>query len=1209
MTVPDFDKQPTPHPFSEDFANHSAKLPPNQQAFPNQTNSPNQHNAPQFGSNQFGGTQPGTGSKSSNQVRNTLLVVFGVVGFSFLFICGGIGTLAYFLIEKANQRTVAEPIPARPPFSNEMREFDQSLASAQQPKTLTAAEQAKIDSLEKFIADAITAINSGGLPPHDSNGFFAAIEQSPEQPNLNAFERLSVNAELQSQFPPPDVNQQFRLLAAHQDPQTKTWVADILFYSASDFAISSRWYLYETPLGWKLYDHARIEFSRRASDEWALYIRYSRNRKLADGMSDALALCSEAENFAFAEPPDMQRAERLLQKAEATPTLPGDRFETRLRIAWTAQALGLNDHARRLLNDLYRSTASLAAGASLSYDLQLKGELDQQLQLAKRLADAHPHHPNAMRAYANALQAADRNGEAVDLWLKIHQILPDDTSILWNLLYQVDEVQAAQLIQQQLDYSTDRTPIFTLLKTSSERDFDHSRLLAELQQRGCELSSQLQAYLQVASDLRANNAEQAITALTALKGQTEDTEIAQQAAGWLQQIWQSTDDYRSLFANAEDLTVTLHGLLQEIVYDEFYGNSTALLAAVEDSERNVASHPFAALISAILSPHPEPEQQLSNLRRFLDWAEAEPEDFTRLDDEYLIEDAQQRWIMAMTNQGRYAEVLSALPANPSVVEFYVTALLRRGDLPAINALRDAEPIQSLGSSQAINLLVQAYRDHLADDFAAADDYLVKAITAYESFNGDTDWRYAGHLGNEMIDLRAHWLIDRQSMPDPNDFQTGSPQTAALLFEKLCDDADTYLNSSLLDWCKRAKDRFLEHADPATQQRCEQQLLSSAYYLAISTSKWAEAADASLQLLEQVSTNEDPSNYIRWIHAQRAVSALCRAGRMPEAYQVASEHDAKADPQSQRIPLLANVLLADGLYDRLLEVLAPFNPTTVSTWLSSSDARNKLVSDPKLIDTLSQHYSYALRDLYHARYLRIGTVATEPPNEQTVIAAVQSVLGASARVQQYPATSEASESSRSTVYYVQDDTGNNYLVAIASARPAINEALPAALYEQVQQCPLVITVSSPQWSFESTIPVWKLANALIDHDSRFVVAPFCSRVWYGDDLSNRLQWNEQIPISQPSTVIDSDLFVDTNAPMDTTAVKQTGDELRKRLEQESTVPCTIQIAVADVMVAVQAEALSINEDSTVQVRLQEDYPLETFLKQGHTVSADIQQVRL
>ncbi|MFY7874334.1 MAG: hypothetical protein ACOVQM_02745, partial [Pirellula sp.] len=267
-----------------------------------------------------------------------IFAVLAFFGFLGLLMCGGVFALVYFA---ANRSNVAD-LPTRSGgFREDAIRFNASLfkkakelstnsptvtsavplesaAESQTTDNTSSGEDVQpVKEVRSWVEETVAKSNTGEAPSLNKRVFLAAVNQRLNPRKKNWLNSLLIEQIFSQADPSPETEGTGIVLDVQQNGRFAR--ADLLFQSYTGDSLSIQWFLILEDANWTIYDWQRMEYGRRASEEYANYFENIDSQDV-EGYDLAIAKLGSA----VSKSEDRNAALREIREAEAIKVLPRD---------------------------------------------------------------------------------------------------------------------------------------------------------------------------------------------------------------------------------------------------------------------------------------------------------------------------------------------------------------------------------------------------------------------------------------------------------------------------------------------------------------------------------------------------------------------------------------------------------------------------------------------------------------------------------------------------------------------------------------------------------------------------------------------------------------------------------------------------------------------------------------------------------------------
>ncbi|QEG38375.1 tetratricopeptide repeat protein [Roseimaritima ulvae] len=1105
-----------------------------------------------------------------------VLVVLAIVGAVGMAMCCGVGTLAYVALDSVTKGRVATQLPARTgAFAQDADRFNRSLAEL-------SDDPCDDSGICEFVRRSAAAGNQDEPIPFSRSMFLEAIAKSHHSGGrLPVADRLMINTWLVDGEPFPDTEEFHRILHIEHDAATDLASVDLLFYTSDNQCESYQWFLVRENGSWKVYDWQRLEYGRRMSDEYAGYVKGV--SPAAEGYDEVMVKLGEAQQLR--EDGEEQAAKDLLLACEQTPMLPGDLPVAKLRIAYLWLGWGENQQAVRVLESIQTPDQRWGVWPVLSMAYLNLGEYQTALDIAEKARRQSPQHPNVYWLLSEIYDGLDRTEEAADAALQAFVICPEDISLLGNVVYYGRPQDVPTLLE-------------VLNETQSQAGW--SRILNQASYStkwGAALVEQLPQFSDVplgAAEIAAGNLawsqqdyDTAAKHFAAAKRTADQAFLQDMAASDYLYARMEEDRFAELLDEAEDVDETLLQLVRLSYDDEFYGDETALLQAIEQREDLSDNIWATALRGWVYSVSEQPEPALEEFARFADWLKANPDALDE-DDQWLASTADYYLADSLLELKRPLDVLARWPEDHQRHEQMGTQLLQLRERSTINDFLQSTTDNKVDSVRLQRLRLQAelaFRDHQPQ--ACQQLHQQVEALARQVYDESQSYQLFGLRQRRAADMV--WASERDDRLSAiaSVFELQDTDVRDALIVQVANQAYDVHDAELLEECRRLAD-----AKGITELPVLAELQAKGGQLSLIEGRYQQAIDTLQVALDNTPDDE------RWDHERRReslLSAYLGAQRFDEARRFAT-----AEPSAYEgdVPTVALVDLASGDPQALRGYFDAGDRDArieFGDWLANSAHRQWLnqYADQDWFDGLIGDVSLAIRSQGASEEGTLLFPAETAIAESNVEQFLQAAAGKPFQLTavNLDAAEDNAQAWLATAEGGQRLVIHSRLVTCPNQGLQIEDAV--ALIDQVRALSIAVLDQRPQ----ATRRLFAVAAAAAQDDAIGFWYESERCLWTQPELAKQLQWTRRLPIG-PRVARNPLLEVNSLQPTDTQGYIDIEQWAQRLKDSEGPLSVSLSLDCGSVSEAVPCLVEDVDMDEyELLVRPTADSVLFPWIKQG------------
>ncbi|WP_145169846.1 tetratricopeptide repeat protein [Rubripirellula lacrimiformis] len=1082
-------------------------------------------------------------SQPAGRVPRTSLWVTGGIITAFLFcLCAGLGTAVWFFAGQWDSSTPLADLPPREDsvsssFGSDAEVFNQGLlesisqSEAERADQHFAADDAELPNLaaasdrdlqvRKFIQHAARSANEGGPIPFHRDMFIAAIAQSPETVgSLHWADRFAIKGWLDDYEPVPDETDQYiRIVNIHWDDNPILATVDVIFYSDENQADSQRWFLVHDDGKWQVYDWLSLEYGRRMSDEYAVYV--AGETRLAEGLDLIINQLGDAQTAWDAGREDVALA--AVKNCETTPTMPQDRSIVLLRIAYTWMYFGRYGDALKSLQKITDPDRRWGVWPMVALCHLNMGRDEMALQAANKVLDQSPNHPRSHWLLSIVHQQMDRMDLAADEAVLALAGCPRDQSLVDSLM----SYQRQQDIPALLDamrHSTSGTWTGLADWAAYDRSWADALVQAVDSRTDLDMPDGIRVMIDANQAWSKQEFGRAAELFLQVRSEATDRDIRRVASQDHADARVETSQFEELFRESEDPTATFSMLVHWCFEGDFYGDPEKLFSAIAAWDESASSSDederwltglrgwcHWQLIDAVttkFSDDPNPDlaavhavAALEDLSAFGQWRQSVVESQAEADgmdgedddgdsDESLISAVDRSIASVRLSQGQWAEVLDQFPDDVLIQDRLLHGL-RLGGAEAMQSALDSSDDESGPEIEFFRNRLRAELASQSGEMEAADRWFGKATEAVQDL--DPEGYYGLHPS--VLEQRADGLVVHRMLPSEVKIDEGG---FADLVTRVVRRAARWGDSrSVQAWSGRAvPDSFDAEQLAEIRVRVAETRFANGDF---------ETAASGL--------GGDPSSDSRWsqrIHRLR-LQALLEADDFDAASELvkqtvnqAGDAMPQSDSADHRTPPREMALIALARQDtvELQRLLAEFPSDVVAEWMEGSLQRRWLVrmaSKPELLPILNE-YSYTVGSVMSESTGRLFMPQDHEFSERSISAALQSATAETFRM----TALKPSDDSGDTAWMADSPSGQRFLIMNSTNNVWTTPQMSSGSGDAVM---IAVLDQMPQ----ANRRLFQVAAAMAGDEAVAFSWLDEGLSWWEGDLRDRIQWDDRVPV--------------------------------------------------------------------------------------------------
>ncbi|TWU39246.1 hypothetical protein Poly41_20680 [Novipirellula artificiosorum] len=1107
-----------------------------------------------------------------------MFVVLGVIALGVMLFCGGIGLVVFFAARQIAQPSSGIEQPERVGgFQADADRFNQVLARLSSDPgfkpTTTDPE------LERFLERSIEDSTAGDEIAFSRDQFIEAVANSKASGGSFGFlDRLTLRTWLDEYPPAPASLDDFtRVIDIRMAPSGNLAEVDLLSYSEESQIDALEWFLAKENDQWRLYDWQRMAFGRRMSDEYASYIKGE--PPIDEGYDLAMELLSEAEIAWYED--RREEARRLLLEAEKKPMLAADRSVARLRTAHTWMRLEEYDEAIRVMKTISDPNGMWGVWPSMAVCLWSLDRNEDALEAARNAEKQAPDHPNTRWILSEVLRDLDRDDEAAGYAVKALQVCPHDPTLIRSVVDRLRVEDVPVLVELQAVAGNNED--WASLLDAAIYDEPFAKKLAEEISARDTLPKGLHQLARGALAWANEDHDLAATHFLAAERAAERESLKSLAAENYLSLRMLEDRYDELFSESDDLNATLKSLFLLACEDELYCDEALLLQSLEKRSSDLPigwATGLKAWAEFMLDQH---ETAFADFDAFDKWLDANPDSLSE-QDRWVIDTTDYYLASLLLRLGRPMEVIQRWPESVARHEQVGTSLLQTGNREQIVAfLKDTQQTPS-ESVELQRLRLQAAEAFFDGDARRGDELQQQAVELSRSVYSDDQTYWADELLRQRaIDLVWSRLI-RQGQTEIAGASEMTPEDReTFMLAAISESVDLRDAEQVQVWAKQAENMGIVSGDSYASIQAQ----IGEFELARGHS--AASAEAFKRAVDHTETDR---TWYRQHQVENVMEALLlskHADRIEQARSWLSTQSSESDG----VPLRVTVDLAAGDSETLVSALQQVDPDDVSSWLSQSLTRKLLL--PQL------DKAWAL-ELLQQHPVTISSVPCAATGELVMgeggditLAVVQRLIG-EALGERFVAKSIPVKplEQDDAAWMVTSSTGQRVLVQWSHPKYEIGELPPmlaSSLSEPLRRMTICILDDLPS----AQERLFQVASRAAGETAILFCWDNQDRKWIGPDLSQKLKWDDRVPVSPSMPIVTLIETLETDDDADFVDL----EEWDKRLQDSGgELDIFLTLSAGPVVERLPGVLVGVNsEEYDLLVRPRRDSVLDPLVKNG------------
>ena len=1172
--------------------------------------------------------------KSVDRSTKWIFAVLAFFGFVGLLMCGGVFALVYFA---ANRSNVAD-LPTRSGgFREDAIRFNASLfkkakelstnsptvtsavplesaAESQTTDNTSSGEDVQpVKEVRSWVEETVAKSNTGEAPSLNKRVFLAAVNQRLNPRKKNWLNSLLIEQIFSQADPSPETEGTGIVLDVQRNGRFAR--ADLLFQSYTGDSLSIQWFLILEDANWTIYDWQRMEYGRRASEEYANYFENIDSQDV-EGFDLAIAKLGSA----VSKSEDRNAALREIREAEAIKVLPRDHHVRLLRTAWSYQELDSHTDALRCLNSISDKHASWGVWQTIYESYRAQGKDEDAAKALEEAIRQSPSHPNMASRTSESLLSKGKLTEAFDSSFRAWRYFPRNYMWTSNVIRTVPVGKEIEVLTAAASLDPSHEILLDVIERMSWSQRFTKDLLTQLQSKPW-VSKDLFAYLQLheveetaedgesSDNSRSNSISDAndkkLAIALALLTDSDSESIREKARSWFETECETRNQFDLVINNEKTRKSYLTKISNTLAYDDLWFDRQKLVTALERVSEDASKEPLVQALLGWGKQFSDPQAAKDHFELCLKEMEKPRDSVSEIASSEAIDatietpdDQSSEWLTSikfflaeiMVRQGQAIPALERWMTDETIVRSIVDWTINRQDADNLPGMIKLLQEDGLPAQRWLCLKMEAALAAMSEDYKKSDELLRLASDFIRGQNDEsTKWK-----ADVIASLRGDQLMERRQLglvPTLNE-----PDLERLLLEALR-SADT-----LQDMESTTKLIEIAESSEAKSDKLNREIFLAKASIAASGQQWQQAASMQKKVLDLDGFNADRNfnslDTIDWVNA----SLL--AGELNE---VRDKVEPLPDSRQLVVPK-ANYLLVSNQFDSLRELLAKSSSDSVGDWLTDAQTRKWLQDKP---ETMRQLYEQFAVSPFGISVSTFGNEFTQLQldaaisgyafDERSILSRLETLSG------NQPSISKLNTR-------VARENEGSWIVSIGNARYGLQvnsksrgrEAMLSKELSEIVSKPLTwISLQSLQENEAIEVSLPTLLHSILDDVPEILVDIDRSIIWYGEQISK--DWHtRQHPAITPKTVFDRALtYADSIQPLeepDSAAGKRISFlQARSILKKNASQNVWVDVRLGTVTEQVPGELFGIVEnESRMEIRLTGASQLAPFLQPGQRV---------
>ena len=1089
--------------------------------------------------------------------------------------------------------------------------------------------------IEDFVNDALKNLDSDEEVPFNIDMFIEAIDASHYyRGSMSMIDRLTMASWLKEYTPVPDSTDDYHRVIGFREKGERLAEVDLLFYSENNQSMSVRWFLVRgssdesanpiEPSEWQVYDHARLEDGRRASDEYANYLKA--DAFVADGFDTAIGKAYEISSQWDWDQPDDSVAE--MKKCESIRMLNDDRDIALLRFSYIYLENNQEQQAIRVLKLIQRPDRMWGVWPMLALCQSNLENFDEAKKYLLKAQQQAPGHPRNHWLAAEIESAMDHNDKAADHRAFALALMPEDTTLHWTVSNKHRSKDVPTLIQA-ADFNwkqRGQTTGWINLSDASTRDSEFANEVAlglkEVRKLPAGVSEMVAGSVAWANEDMDKAAKSYLLACEV----ADLDEIKESARENHQQCRLVDQEFRALLDETDNIDAALLTILGWAYDDEYTGVANKLLDDLKRADHvsggKATDRPIAAAIQGWA--HLQLGQQESALRHL----DRFHQQVLSPDNEGFSDSEDPDWVIDFVDT-MTTQCLLSLDRSGEVVSRFYDEAWRYDEI--------SDWFIDRRDTDSASKFVEKYENE-TQEFLQLQVLKLKALLATSS--GDVKESLRNHglavqLGEQLEENEENYwsgdLLDNQALDVVlmKAMPTSIESSNETFCQQVISEAESIEDGDLIQaWA----DHVLKQAELDPGIRCR--IAKSLGDYELSQGNYEKAIE-SFSVPANLSAEEEESTlYQRKRIVDSKVLSQLAIGNIDSARKMLEEMEEPVGYASIEIAPIAIADLAAWNVPSLRDHLKDSETKEAALWFVESPRRKffEQKSDDPQFDELLDEYPMPIGYHQPQQSGRIIFSSQQPPRvtQDELTAAVENVLGTSATLN-IVATKEPN-----SAWIATSDAGDRIL--IGSGAVSVSPSTLRFLGQMnsngqestgEKQVLSTITIAILDYAPHANQRIFDISKQLVELPSlskqgnRSIAFSHDGWVWIdslnsekrnlesGNDktsLADQLSWIDRVPLSfQTRNFYFGGEF---NSASEQANVLKASQWVRMLKESDAPVRVFAKHACGDVWEHLPAELITVDKETNqATVRLKDSSSVSLYLRSGKTCTSQVSNLRL
>ncbi len=1172
--------------------------------------------------------------KSGDRTTKWIFVVLAFFGCLTLLMCGGVVALVYFA---ANKNNVADLPVRRGGFQDDAIRFNASLSkkakelstnsppvtsavpsenateSQTSDNTSSGEDVQPVKDVRSWVEETVTKSSTGEAPSLNKRVFLAAVNQRLNPRKKNWLNSLLIEQIFSQADPSPETEGTGIVLDVQRDGRFAR--ADLLFQSYTGDSLSIQWFLILEDAKWTIYDWQRMEYGRRASDEYANYFENIESQDV-EGYDLAIAKLGSA----VAKSEDRNAALREIREAEAIKVLPRDRHVTLLRTAWSYQELDSHADALRCLNSISDKNASWGVWQTIYESYRAQGKDEDAAKALEEAIRQSPSHPNMASRTSESLLSKGKLTEAFDSSFRAWRFFPRNYMWTSNVIRTVPVGKEIEVLTAAASLDPSQEILIDLVERMSWSQRFTKDLLTQLQSKPW-VSKDLLAYLQLheveetaangeSSDNSKSNSisdanDKKLAIALALLTDSDSESIREKARSWFETECEARNQFDLVINNEKTRKHYLNNLSNTLAYDELWFDRQKLVSALERVSEDASKEPVVQALLGWGKQFTDPQAALAHFEFCLQEMEKPRDSVSEIASSEAIDatietpdDQSSEWLTSikffmaeiMVRQGQSIPALERWMTDENIVRSIVDWTINRQDADNLPGMIKLLQEDGLPAQRWLCLKMEAALAAMSEDYKKSDELLRLASDFLRGQNDESNkWKtdaIAAVRGAQMVQRAKLELIPTHDEPD---------------LERLLLEAFRYADT-LKDIESTTKLVDIAEKSETKSDKLTREIFRAKAAISSSNQQWKQAAAMYEKVMEldglSVDRNFHTSETIDWVNAALLAGELNEVGEkvepLPEAKQLV-------------VPK-ANYLLVSNQFESLRQLLVKSSSDSVGDWLTAAQTRKWLQDRPETMKQLYEKFAVSPSGISVSTFgnefaqLRLdAAVSSFPMDERSIVSRLETL------------SSDLPLISKLSTGVVRENEGS-WIVSIGKARYGLQVSsssrgreamLPETLRTIVSKPLTWISLQALQEYQTDDVSLPTLMHAILDSAPEILVDIDRAIIWYGEQIPKNWHAGNGPSITVKTIFSYSLNYADSiDQPEEPNSVSSkpiSFFQARSILKKNQSLQVWVDVHLGMMSERVPGELVGVVEnESRMEIRLTGPSQLAPFLQPGQRV---------